>query len=215
MKIIRRLLVLVLILIILAGVGVMVFINRIKVNVTADELPQDVYEANGDYTSFMQAKGLALILADEEDQYSLIEEFINYLILDIIKDDINSEYSPLDGDTDTEKNIINHDQFNLDFIYAHLNEDDQIIITVSLKRANFPQAMTAFNFYFDIDYDPVAFTLTLSLDKVFLADIEVKNSIYDYFVSMANKDEIEAYVSDGTLDLDEYTYTINFWDVYR
>ena len=46
-----------------------------------------------------------------------------------------------------------------------------------------------------------------------LHDIEVKKNIYDYFVSMANKDEIEAYIDKGTLDLVNYTYTINFWDL--
>ncbi|MFA7560675.1 MAG: hypothetical protein WCY80_01085 [Candidatus Izemoplasmatales bacterium] len=213
MKILRRLLIVILILVALVALGVTVFINRIKVNVTADELPQDVYEANGDYADYMRLKGLEMISADEEEQYSLIEEFLNYLILDIIKEDINTEYAPLDGETETEKNIVNHDQFNLDFIYAHQSENDQIVVTVSVKRSDFPEVMTAFNFYFDVEYS--MFTLTLSLDKVFLADMEVKYSIYDYFVSLADKDALEDYVTDGTLDLDNYTYTINFLDVYQ
>jgi hypothetical protein len=45
--------------------------------------------------------------------------------------------------------------------------------------------------------------------------MEVKHSIYDYFVSLADKDALEDYVTDGTLDLDNYTYTINFLDVYQ
>jgi hypothetical protein len=214
MKIIKRLLLFILILIVLISVLGLFAINRIKYEVTASDLPQDVYESEGNFSALMTAKAGELILAEEEDSYTLIEDFINLLILDIIKNDINSEYDPLNGETEESLFIINHPQFQLDYIYAHLNEDDQLIITVSLKRDSFPSAMTAFHFVFDIDYSKTTFSLTLTLNQVFLHDIEVKQNIYDYFVSMADKDEIESYVDKGTLDLDDYTYTIVFYELF-
>ena len=214
MKIIKRLLLFVLILIILISVVGLLAINRIKYEVTASDLPQDVYESEGNFSALMTAKAGELILAEEADSYTLIEDFINLLILDIITNDINPEYDPLNGETEESLFIINHAQFQLDYIYAHLNEENQLIITVSLKRDSFPSAMTAFHFVFDIDYSKTTFSLTLTLNQVFLHDMEVKRNIYDYFVSMADKSEIESYVDKGTLNLDDYTYTIDFYELF-
>ncbi|MGE4378523.1 MAG: hypothetical protein AB7E16_01265 [Candidatus Izemoplasmatales bacterium] len=221
MKIIKRLLIFLLVIIVIIG-GLGIFaINRIKAEVTSEDLPQDVYESDGDFQTLMAAKALEIVGSSEEDSYTLIEEFLNLLILDIIRNDVNSDYDPLNGETADSKYIINHEQFTLDYIYAHLNDDNQIIVTVSLKRNNFPKAMTAFHFVFDIDTEieynvlniPIDWTMTLSLSEVYLHDILVKQNIYDYFVSMANKDDIEAYVDKGELDLDDYTYTISFLDL--
>jgi len=214
MKIIKRLLLFLFILIVLISVLGLLAINRIKYEVTSSDLPQDVYESEGNFSTLMTEKVGEMLLAEEEDSYTLIEDFINLLILDIIKNDINPEYDPLNGESEESLFIINHDQFQLDYIYAHLNEENQLIITVSIKRDSFPSAMTAFHFVFDIDYSKTTFSLTLSLNQVFLHDIEVKRNIYDYFVSMADKDEIESYVDKGTLNLDDYTYTIDFYELF-
>ncbi|MDT8336961.1 MAG: hypothetical protein RQ856_03940 [Candidatus Izemoplasmatales bacterium] len=213
MKFIKRLIIFILFLVVVV-LGLSIFaISRIKAEVTASDLPQDVYESSGDFTALIQAKALEIVLADEEDSYTLMEEFINFLILDIIRENVNAEYDPLNGETEESQYIINHEQFQLDYIYAHLNEENQIIITVSIKRDTLPKAMTAFHFVFDVEYEISTFSLVLTLSQVYLHNIEVKRNIYDYFVSMADKDQIEAYVDTGTLDLDEYTYTINFWDL--
>lgn len=213
MKFIKKLIIFILfIVVVILGLGIFA-INRIKTEVTESDLPQDVYESSGDFTALIQAKALEIVLADEEDSYTLMEEFINLLILNIIRENVNSEYDPLNGETEESQYIINHEQFQLDYIYAHLNEENQIIITVSIKRNTIPKAMTAFHFVFDIEYEISTFSLVLTLNQVYLHNIEVKRNVYDYFVSMADKDEIEAFVDTGTLDLDEYTYTINFWDL--
>ncbi|MGD9761268.1 MAG: hypothetical protein AB7U52_02395 [Candidatus Izemoplasmatales bacterium] len=214
MKIIKRLLIFLLVLIvIIVGAG-LIAINQIKYEVTSSDLPQDVYETDGNFSALMLEKVEDLLFTEEEDSYTLIEDFINLLILDIIKKDINPEYDPLNGETEDSLFIINHEQFQLDYIYAHLNEENQLIITVSLKRDTIPNVTTAFHFIFDIDYSKTTFSLTLTLNQVFLHDIEVKHNIYDYFVSMADKNEIEVYVDKGTLNLDDYTYTINFYDLF-
>jgi len=186
-------------------------INRISTTVTEADLPQDVYESNGDISVLMLSKAAEIVLADEEDSYTLIEDFINLLIFDIIKDNINSEYDPINGDDEINGYIISRDKLTIDYIYAHLNEENQLIVTVSVKRPNIVE--TAFHFVFDIEYEFSSFSLTLSLDKVFLHDIEIKRNIYDYFVSMADKNQVEQYVETGELDLDEYTYSISFFDL--
>jgi hypothetical protein len=186
-------------------------VNRISTTVTEADLPQDVYESNGDISVLMLSKAAEIVLADEEDSYTLIEDFINLLIFDIIKDNINSEYDPINGDDEINGYIISRDKLTIDYIYAHLNEENQLIVTVSVKRPNIVE--TAFHFVFDIEYEFSSFSLTLTLDKVFLHDIEIKRNIYDYFVSMADKNQVEQYLETGELDLDEYTYSISFFDL--
>ncbi len=211
MKIIKRLLIF-LFLVIIIVIGLLYLgINRISTTVTEADLPQDVYESNGDISVLMLSKAAEIVLADEEDSYTLIEDFINLLIFDIIKDNINSEYDPINGDDEINGYIISRDKLTIDYIYAHLNEENQLIVTVSVKRPNIVE--TAFHFVFDIEYEFSSFSLTLSLDKVFLHDIEIKRNIYDYFVSMADKNQVEQYVETGELDLDEYTYSISFFDL--
>jgi hypothetical protein len=211
MKIIKRLLIF-LFLVIIIVIGLLYLgINRISTTVTEADLPQDVYESDGDISVLLLSKAAEIVLADEEDSYTLIEDFINLLIFDIIKDNINPEYDPINGDDEVNKYIISRDKLTIDYIYAHLNEENQLIVTVSIKRPNIVE--TAFHFVFDIEYEFSSFSLTLSLDKVFLHDIEIKRNIYDYFVSMADKNQVEQYVETGELDLEEYTYSISFFDL--
>jgi hypothetical protein len=211
MKIIKRLLIFLFLVIIIVLGLLYLGINRISTTVTEADLPQDVYESNGDISVLMLSKAAEIVLADEEDSYTLIEDFINLLIFDIIKDNINSEYDPINGDDEINGYIISRDKLTIDYIYAHLNEENQLIVTVSVKRPNIVE--TAFHFVFDIEYEFSSFSLTLTLDKVFLHDIEIKRNIYDYFVSMADKNQVEQYLETGELDLDEYTYSISFFDL--
>jgi hypothetical protein len=211
MKIIKRLLIFLFLVIIIVLGLLYLGVNRISTTVTEADLPQDVYESNGDISVLMLSKAAEIVLADEEDSYTLIEDFINLLIFDIIKDNINSEYDPINGDDEINGYIISRDKLTIDYIYAHLNEENQLIVTVSVKRPNIVE--TAFHFVFDIEYEFSSFSLTLTLDKVFLHDIEIKRNIYDYFVSMADKNQVEQYVETGELDLDEYTYSISFFDL--
>jgi hypothetical protein len=211
MKIIKRLLIFLFLVIIIVLGLLYLGINRISTTVTEADLPQDVYESNGDISVLLLSKAAEIVLADEEDSYTLIEDFINLLIFDIIKDNINPEYDPINGDDEVNKYIISRDKLTIDYIYAHLNEENQLIVTVSIKRPNIVE--TAFHFVFDIEYEFSSFSLTLSLDKVFLHDIEIKRNIYDYFVSMADKNQVEQYVETGELDLEEYTYSISFFDL--
>jgi hypothetical protein len=211
MKIIKRLLIFLFLVIIIVLGLLYLGVNRISTTVTEADLPQDVYESNGDISVLMLSKAAEIVLADEEDSYTLIEDFINLLIFDIIKDNINSEYDPINGDDEINGYIISRDKLTIDYIYAHLNEENQLIVTVSVKRPNIVE--TAFHFVFDIEYEFSSFSLTLTLDKVFLHDIEIKRNIYDYFVSMADKNQVEQYLETGELDLDEYTYSISFFDL--
>lgn len=213
MKLIKGLLITVVVLLIIVTGVLFIAINRIDYTVDSSDLPVEAYEAEGNLLTLMQNKAFAIVLADEEDSYSLIEDFLNLLILNMIKKDINEDYDPLNGETAESGYIFKHQQFTLDYIFAKLNEDDQIVVTVSLKRLDFPKVDTALHFYFDIDYDFLRLSLNLTLDKVYLHDVEISYEIYDYFVSLGDKTEVEDMIDKGELDLDDYSYSINFLDI--
>lgn len=211
MKIIKRLIIFLFFIIIVVLGLLYLGLNRISTTVTKEDLPQDVYESDGNLSVLILSKATEIVFADEEDSYTLIEDFVNLLIFDIIKDDINPEYDPINGSEEINNYIINKDKLVIDYIYAHLNEENQLIVTVSVKRSNIVE--TAMHFVFDMNYDFSSFSLVLSLEKVFLHDVEIKRNIYDYLVSMADKEEIEQYVETGVLDLDDYTYSISFFEL--
>lgn len=206
MKIIKRIIIVLLLLCITLGILGILALNRIKTEITKDDLPTEVYDTEHDLIALMGYK-LIMFYQDEGEDKSLIVDFFNLLILDTIIKNINSDYDPLNGSSDASKSILTNEQFKIDFIVASLNDDDQLVISISLKRDSFPKLTTAFNFVFDIQLDDIV--LNLTLDKVFLHDVEVKRYIYNYFISLTDKSAVEDYIEHGTLNLSEYTYTIN------
>jgi len=190
--------------------GTLIFLNSVKVNVTEDDLPEEVYDPSGNLETMMQDKMIAIATSDQADTNELFEDFLNMMIYKTIKDNVNPEYDPLNGDTDESEYIVKHSQFTLDYVIAEMTEDDQVRLTVSVKRGSFPSVSTAFYFLFDMEVIRTSMTFRLTLDKVYLDDNEIKYRVYNYFVSFADKDQIESQVDKGTLDLDEYTYEVNF-----
>ena len=212
-KLMRRLLFLIVIILVLAFGGMLIFLNSVEVNITEDDLPESVYDASGDLATMIQDNMIAIVTSDEEDTYTLFEDFLNLMIFKTIRDEINPDYDPLNGDADESGYIIRHTQFTLDYIIAEMTEDDQVRLAVSMKRSTFPQTTTAFHFYFDTDLTLRSMTFSLSLDRVLWDDKEISRNVYDRVVSMADKDQIEEQIDTGTLDLDAYTYEVSFADV--
>lgn len=206
-KILKRLIIGIVILSLIAITGLFIYLNSVKVNVTDDDLPENVYTYTGSLNVLMLST-ISNIVSNNGDRDQYIEDYINILIYKTIRDDINPDYDPINGDTDKSQYIAKNFAFELDYIIADLTEDDQVMITVSIKRLGFPKAMTALYFYFDMSFQST--TLTLSLDKVFMDEDEISKPTYDFFVSMADKEEIESSIDKGTLNLDDYTYEINF-----
>jgi|GEM_PF-652291 len=209
-KFIKRFIIFILVIVVIAVGGTLIFLNSVKVNVTEDDLPEEVYDPSGNLETMMQDKMIAIATSDQADTNELFEDFLNMMIYKTIKDNVNPEYDPLNGDTDESEYIVKHSQFTLDYVIAEMTEDDQVRLTVSVKRGSFPSVSTAFYFLFDMEVIRTSMTFRLTLDKVYLDDNEIKYRVYNYFVSFADKDQIESQVDKGTLDLDEYTYEVNF-----
>ncbi|MDA3931213.1 MAG: hypothetical protein PF513_00595 [Tenericutes bacterium] len=211
-KLIKRLIIFIVIIVVIAFAGMLIFLSSVKVNITEDDLPTDVYEASGNLTTMMQNKMINMATFSAGDSYNDFEDFLNIMIFKTIKDNINPEYDPLNGETEESEYIVDNSQMTLDYIIAETTEDNQMKITVSVKRGSFPQVTTAFYFIFDIEFFRTSMSFKMTLDKVYLDDKEISSRIYDYFISMADKDQIESQIDKGVLDLDEYTYEVTVFD---
>lgn len=207
---------LIIILIVLAAIifgGIAYATSWVDETVTADELPEAVYNYDGTMEEGMDETALALFETGEEsDQYTLIETFVNFVIYDAIKNDINADYDPLSDDCTSGacQTIHDADYAEIRYAYAHLNEDDQLIVTVSGHRGSYPSFDTAIHLTFDVELDILEGELTLILDDTHIADNHIKESTLDRILGYADKDAIEASVTTGTLDLDALTYTYEY-----
>lgn len=187
---------------------------RIEEEITADALPKTVYA--GDKTPKTGMEDTVVALFDpmgENDSYTLVELFINYVIYDSIKENINKDYDPL-GDCDETvcSTIIETDQISIKYAYAHLNDDNQIILTVSAHRFNYPSFNTAIHLTFDVSIDVLERSFVLTLNQTHLADDEISERLLDRMLGFLDTEAIEDSVSTGTLDLDDKTYTYTYID---
>lgn len=199
-------------LVILIFVGVLIFLNSIKVEVTDDDLPQGIYTETGDLESLSQIYLLGIIVASDADRYTLVNGFMNYMILDSIRTNVNPDYNPL-GSLDTvEANYVTYDKnFYIDYIYANLNDDNQIVVTAAFGSDSIIKVDSALNLTFDIDLDISLFNVgfTLTLVDYALSDTSLSFQVLDFIMSRLDKTEIEGQISMGDLDLEDYTYSLS------
>jgi len=179
-------------------------------SITDADLPQDVYEENGNLLGIAEGKLLSLILASPEDEYTIIEEFMNYMILDSIQTNINSSYDPLgDLDTDEANFVFFNDVFYIDYVFATLNEDDQIVVCISFGTDKYITMHSALFLNFDVDIDLIDLSVTLTLESYYLSDNNLSLTILDFIFNQLDKTSIEESITSGVLDLDDYTYTVS------
>ena len=207
MKFIKILLV-VIILILAIATG---FLYSVKEDIEKSELPVNVYEEQGDLLSIMNARMIELFVASVTDEYTVIEEVLNLVVLDSIRENVNADYDPLsDCDTLECNYIIHEDTYYLNYIIVELTEDDQFLVRVSLGSDKIVNYNTVFSFLFDVEIKYTDFEISLTLDKYQVSDKELSMSILDTIFKNLDKEQIENQVSTGDLDLEEYTYTISF-----
>ncbi len=194
--------------------GITYVTNRIEDEVTSDDLPETVYA--GETSSQQGIQNTALTLfdpTDDSDEYTLIETFMNYVIYDSIKENLNEDYDPLGDCEETAcETIIETNQLDIKYAYARLNDDDQIILTVSAHRDSYPSFNTAVHLTFDVSFNKLEGSLVLTLNQTHLGDDEISEAMLDRILSFVDKDTIEDSVTTGTLDLDEKTYSYTFTD---
>ena len=185
--------------------------GAIQVDMNEDLLPTNVYEEDADLLTLVNTRMYDLFMTSVTNEYTVVEEVVNLIILDSVRENVNSEYDPL-GDCDTtECNfIVYEDNYYVNYIWAELSDDDQLIIHVSLGSEKFIGVNTVFNFYFDIEIDYLGFGIELTLDAYTLGDVDLSMDILDSIFSNIDTEQIEGQVSKGELDLTEYSYKISF-----
>ncbi len=207
MKIIKVLLVVVVV------IGIIGFIGFKKVNIEMDEvdLPANVYEEEGDLLNIVNTKLFDLFVLSADNEYTVVEEVINLVTLDTIRENVNAEYDPLsDCDTDECNYILQNEDYYINYAWAELSEDNQLIIHISVGSDKFIHINTIINFYLDIDINYLGFEISLTLDQLSVNEIGVSIDTLDKILGNFDKDNIEAKVTTGELDMEEYTYTLSF-----
>lgn len=210
LKLLKKLLILILGILVIFSLITLFVIKEIQVEVTNADLPQDIYEENGDLLAIAKAKliGFAVFHMNDDD-YTGIEEFLNFYILYEIHQELNSDYNPFaETQTDETRYIYTYNSFYIDYLYASVTENNQIELTISIGSSSFKMFDSALHLYFDIDVSVQNMSLTLTLTDVFLDTIKIDQSLLDQIFSSLNKEAIEESITTGTLDLTTYTYTV-------
>ncbi len=196
-------------------IGGMVLISyvqsKLEVDVSSADLPQDVYQNDGDLLLIAQQKLIDIVNPlNMEDDYTLTEEFLNYMLLYSIRENVNADYNPLDDTCDTTacQNIVETDYGNVQYAYTQLTEENQLLVVVTFYREDYPQTTTAIYATFDIDIALLELEIILTLDHITIGTIDLSVSQLDSIVSFFDKQAIEDMIEIGELDLDDYTYRV-------
>ena len=153
-----------------------------------------------------------IVLSDKSETNDKIETFINLMIYKTIRDDFNPNYDPINGESADSQYVIRNALVAIDYMIAEVDEENQITMTISIKRLGHIRTKTAIYMVFDMDFRYEDMSLTLSLSDVKIGDKPVSDDVYGFIFRRINNEEIEAAISPGTLDLDTYTYQIAFRD---
>ena len=210
----RLLIVLLLVIIFTAGVSIR-FANSIKYEVTNTDLPTNVYESNGDLLTYAKLKIVGLVLATNDQRYSMLEEIVNLIILDSIQKNINSSYDPLGDCSDIEcQYIYKESPVYLNYTYAYINDDNQMVIVISGGSDKYVELNTALFLVFNIDINIVGLEVKFTLDNYSLGERDLSMNLLNMIFDKLDKDNIENSITFGELDLDKYEYTISISDAF-
>ena len=210
-RFVKRVFIVLLVLVTLLVAGTFIFLMSVHTSITEEALPQEVYM--NEPTSIALATAIGqVVLADDEQKNQAIETFLNVMIFRTVRNDINPDYDPMREDEGESQYIIKESGFILDYVIANVLEDDIVKLTVSLKRSQFPFFSSAIYFYFDMALNPTTMSFKLTLNHVDIDKMTISHQIYDWLVSRIDKEAIQASVTVGELNLEDYTYTINFFD---
>lgn len=211
-KIIKRTLIVVIVLFVILVTSAVFYLKSVEVYVTEDALPEGVYDSSTNLNLLMLQSVTNIVMSDERDADTHIEFFMNVMIYKTIRDDINPEYDPIHGESKESQYIVSNIFITIDYMYVEMTEDNQLLLTVSLKRNSFPKVATAIYLYFDVDFNYQNMSLLLTLDQVLLDEKEIAKSTLTRILNLVDQEKIENSVARGTLDLDEYTYSVGFRD---
>jgi hypothetical protein len=186
--------------------------NLFYVDITTEDLPQEVYENEGDLLLIAQSKLIALANPlSLEDDYTLTEEFLNYMLLYSLRENVNEDYNPLSDtcEDDACSNVFTTEYGNIEYVFVSLTDNDQILLTINFNRQDMPSIETALFATFDVEVSLIDLELRLVLDEVFLNETEITKDNLDTIVSMVDVSDIESMTAIGSIDLEEYQYVVS------
>ncbi|MCF7926565.1 MAG: hypothetical protein K9L74_03230 [Candidatus Izimaplasma sp.] len=207
----KKLVIFIVIIFLVVLIGTNVLKSTFNVETEKSALPTTVYEYDGDLVLLTQQYLIEIAnpTTTEDDKYSLTEQFLNVMLLDSIQTNLNEEYNPLsDCETDSCQYIASDNKGYIEYAFIELNEDNQAVLTISLGRNQYPDIETAIYMIFDVDISLVEMSMILTLDQMYINETEIKKDHLDRLFNYLNKNDIEAMITEGTLDLGEYTYTV-------
>lgn len=214
-KFLLRFLLFNIIVLIVFGIFTISYVNSIRFEVTESDLPQDVYESDGNLLMLAKLKIVGLVIAGEDERYTMIEEIINLIILDTIQENINTSYNPVgDCQSDACQYIYKESPSFINYVYSYLNESNQIVVIVSGGIDKFFSVDTALQMVFDVDIDIFNMTVDFTLASYQLGNKELSIKTLDFIVSRIDKESVESSVTFGELDLDTYKYTLSISDAF-
>lgn len=207
MKIIK----IVLILLVFLIAASFVVLNSIKQEIDEDTLPTNVYEEDSNLLTVVNARLFDLFVSSVTNEYTVVEEIMNLIILDSIRENVNADYDPL-GDCETIECefIVHEDYYYINYLYVVLNDDDQLVVYVSGGTDKYVDFNTVTSFVFDVDIDYVGTEISLTLAEYYIADKKLSLNMLDKIFGKLDAENIEAQVTTGALDLEDYSYTISF-----
>ncbi len=212
-KLIKKLLLFIIIVLVAISIYALSFINAIEYSVTESDLPQDVYSTSGDLLSYAKTKIVSLVMASDEDRYTITEDFLNLIILDSIHKNLNEDYDPLgDCTSNTCESIFSSEYYSINYAYAELNDANQIVITISGSTNKILNKETALIMVFDVDFNILDMNVVFTLNKYSLGEREFSKALLDRIFNYLGKESIENSVSFGELNLTDYTYTVSILD---
>ncbi len=184
--------------------------TTLHVEVDEASLPQTVYQDDSNFLTIINTNLMKIFVLDSGDEYTATEEIMNYVILDSIREKVNEEYSPLaDCETDECNYIIKEDNYYVNYLYAELTESNQLLINISFGTDNIIYFNTIAKVYMDIEFDYTNLEIILTLSEVTLNNIVIEEDTLDRIIGYLDQEEIEGSITEGTLDLDDYTYRID------
>lgn len=210
MKLIKRLLIILIVIILILGILAVIGYKKVHVEMDESDLPTTVYEEDSDLLNIVNNRLIALFVLSAENEYTIIEEVVNLIILDTIRENVNTEYDPLTDCETIECNYIIHNKnYYVNYTWAELNDDNQLVVHVSVGSDRLIGINTIVDFYMDIEIDYSEFSIALTLDKLAMNEMEMTTDTLDKLLSYFDKDTIESSVTEGELDMETYKFTLS------
>lgn len=185
--------------------------GEIEMDIEAEDLPQDVYQDQGDL--FTTAQFQLLQIANPfstEDEHTIVEKFMNYMLFYSIQENVNNLYDPLNETCEElECKVIKSTSFgDIEYAFMTLNDENQLVLTINFNRTDFLSFETAAIATFDIEIALLDMELIISLDSLYINDILISEEKIDWVLNQIDAAAIEDSIAIGELDLEAKEYRV-------